>query len=212
MEEKIVFETLNKIDVSGKIKEKGDLKYLSWASAWTEVKKAFPGATYRIIPQIVDDNGNTRFWHDDGNTGWVCVSVTIGGLELTEVLAIMDYKNKPIKASEITSVDANKSVKRCLVKACALHGLGMYIYEGEDIPEETSKVNDLKDSISDIVKKKCALSDAAKEQVATYCKEAEKEAFPEASDSEISGNYKNITDVAILEKLKRRLMAIRKGV
>ena len=159
MEEIIVFETLNKIDVSNKIKTKNNLKYLSWASAWAEVKKVFPDATYQIIPQIMDERGNTRFWHDDGKTGWVEVAVTINGIELTEILAIMDFKNKSIAAEDITSVDANKSMKRCLVKACAMHGLGMYIYEGEDIPEETSKVLDLQNEIKELVAKKCQLSD-----------------------------------------------------
>lgn len=210
MEEKIVFDTLNRIDVSGKIKEKGGLKYLSWASAWTEVKKEFPDATYRIIPQVVDDGGNTRFWHDDGKSGWVSVAVTIGGIELTEVLAIMDFKNKAIPADQITSVDANKSLKRCLVKACALHGLGMYIYEGEDVPEETSKVLELQDEIKELVAKKCAASEKAKEQVGSLCKAAEKEANPDTPDDAITGNYKNIEDVTVLENLKKRLMAIRK--
>lgn len=210
MEEIIVFETLNKIDVSNKIKTKNNLKYLSWASAWAEVKKVFPDATYRIIPQIMDERGNTRFWHDDGKTGWVEVAVTINGIELTETLAIMDFKNKSISAEDITSVDANKSMKRCLVKACAMHGLGMYIYEGEDIPEETSKVLDLQNEIKELVTKKCQLSDEAKEQVSTLCKNAEKEADPNVPDDAITGNYKNINDATILENLKKRILAVRK--
>ena len=210
MEEIIVFETLNKIDVSNKIKTKNNLKYLSWASAWAEVKKVFPDATYQIIPQIMDERGNTRFWHDDGKTGWVEVAVTINGIELTEILAIMDFKNKSIAAEDITSVDANTSMKRCLVKACAMHGLGMYIYEGEDIPEETSKVLDLQNEIKELVAKKCQLSDKAKEQVSTLCKNAEKEATPDVPDDAITGNYKNINDATILENLKKRLLAVRK--
>lgn len=210
MEEIIVFETLNKIDVSNKIKTKNNLKYLSWASAWAEVKKVFPDATYQIIPQIMDERGNTRFWHDDGKTGWVEVAVTINGIELTEILAIMDFKNKSIAAEDITSVDANKSMKRCLVKACAMHGLGMYIYEGEDIPEETSKVLDLQNEIKELVAKKCQLSEKAKEQVSTLCKNAEKEATPDVPDDAITGNYKNINDATILENLKKRILAVRK--
>ena len=206
----IVFETLNRIDVSNKIKTKNNLKYLSWASAWAEVKKVFPDATYKIIPQIMDEYGNTRFWHDDGRSGWVEVAVTINGITLTEDLAIMDFKNKSIAADDITSFDANKSMKRCLVKACAMHGLGMYIYEGEDIPEESSKVIDLHNEIKDLVAKKCQLSDKAKEQVAELCRNAEKEADPDTPEDAITGNYKNITDVGILENLKKRIMAVRK--
>ena len=92
--EKSVFEKLNSVDVSSKVKTKNGLTYLSWASAWAEVKKKYPDATYKIKPQIMDDRGNQRFWHDDGKTGWVEVSVTIGKVEITESLAIMDFKNK----------------------------------------------------------------------------------------------------------------------
>lgn len=204
------FGALNKVDVRKKIKEKNGLKYLSWASAWAEVKKVCPDATHRVIPQILDEAGNTRFWHDDGKTGWVEVGVTINGIEHIEQLAIMDFKNKSIPAEAITSVDANKSVKRCLVKACALHGLAIHIYEGEDCPEEVTKVIELIDEIKDLAKKKCALSDNAKAQVAALCVEAEKEACPDMPEDAITGNYNNIDDPQILEALKRRIMAVRK--
>lgn len=209
-ENKNVFETLNSVDVSTKIKSKNGLTYLSWASAWAEVKKKFPDATYKVYPQVIDDNGNTRYWHDDGNTGWVEVGVTINDNEIVEILAIMDFKNKSIPADKITSVDANKSIKRCLVKACALHGLGLYIYEGEDLPEETSKTLELKEKINELVNKKVMLSDRAKARVAELCREAEKRAYPELADDLIVGNYKNIEDADVLENLKRQLMAVRK--
>lgn len=119
-EVKSVFDTLNGIDVSGKVKAKNGLKYLSWISAWAEVKKIDPNASFKIYPQIMDNDGNTRFWHDDGKTGWVEVGVTVNGNEVVEVLAIMDFKNKSMPADQITSVDANKAMKRCLVKAIAI--------------------------------------------------------------------------------------------
>ena len=103
-----VFNTLYKIDLGEKTKEKNGLTYLSWASAWAAVKTIYPDATYKIYPQKMDDLGNTRFWHDDGKTGWVEVGVTINGIEQIEILAIMDFKNKSIAADSITSVDANK--------------------------------------------------------------------------------------------------------
>ncbi|MBQ2397789.1 MAG: DUF1071 domain-containing protein [Bacteroidales bacterium] len=209
-ENKTVFEILNNVNLKEKTKEKGGLNYLSWSSAWAEVKKKYPDATYEIIPQIIDDSGNTRFWHDDGKTGWVEVRVTIGNISHTEVLAIMDFKNKSIAAENITSVDANKSMKRCLVKACAMHGLGLYIYEGEDLPEDISKSIELKESIAELAKKKVAFSDKAKEKVAELCKAAEKEANPNMDDELITGNYKNIDDVEILTKLEKQLLAIRK--
>lgn len=204
-----VFETLHAVDVSKKVKTKGGLTYLSWSSAWAEVKKNFPDATFKIYPQIMDEGGNTRFWHDDGNTGWVEVGVTINGEEVIETLAIMDFKNKSIPANEITSVDANKSMKRCLVKACAMHGLGLYIYEGEDVPEETAKVKELKGKISALVSKKCAISEKAKNRVAELCREAEKEANPNIEVEFITGQYNNIDDVDILTQLEAKLRAIR---
>lgn len=210
LESKSVFEQLNNADVSNKVKQKNGLTYLSWSSAWAEVKKLFPDATCRRIPQIMDEYGNTRPWHDDGRSGWVEVGVTIDGKEVIESLAIMDFKNKAIPANEITSVEANKSIKRCLVKAIAMHGLGLYIYEGEDMPEETSKLIELRDEVMDLVKKKCDLSDKAKEKVRELCKAAEAEANPHMGADEIIGNPKNIDDVDIMEKLKRQLLAVRK--
>lgn len=208
--EKSVFEKLNSVDVSSKVKTKNGLTYLSWASAWAEVKKKYPDATYKIKPQIMDDRGNQRFWHDDGKTGWVEVSVTIGKVEITESLAIMDFKNKSIPAEEITSVDANKSMKRCLAKACAMHGLALYIYEGEDLPEESSKLIEAKERIKMIVEKKVKLSDKAKEKVGELCKAAEKQSNPNLGDDLITGNYKNIDDIEVLINLEKQLLAVRK--
>lgn len=207
---KSVFETLNGVDVSEKTKEKNSLTYLPWITAWSEVKKRYPDATYKIEPQVMDDFGNTRFWHDDGKTGWVEVSVTIDGLTHTEVLAIMDFKNKSIPVDQITSVDANKSMKRCLVKAIAMHGLGAYIYSGEEIPEEISKIQELQDDVTALAKKKSALSDGAKEKCIDLCKKAEKAANPYIEDELITGKVGNIESVEVLEDLKRRLLAVRK--
>lgn len=207
---KSVFDILNAVDVSTKIKAKNGMSYLSWASAWTEVKKKYPDATYEIYPQIMDECGNTRYWHDDGKTGWVEVGVTINGQEIVEILAIMDFKNKSIPVDQITSVDANKSLKRCLVKACALHGLGLYVYEGEDLPEEASKTIELKESIKKIATKKVALSEKAKTKVAELCKAAERQANPQLDDDLITGNYNNIENVDILTNLEKQLLAVRK--
>lgn len=209
-EDKSVFDILNSVDVSTKVKAKNGLTYLSWASAWAEVKKKYPKATYKIYPQYMDEIGNTRYWHDDGKTGWVEVGVTIEDEEIVETLAVMDFRNKSIPAESITSVDANKSIKRCLVKACALHGLGLYIYEGEDLPEEATKTIELKNKINELVNKKVTLSDRAKSKVAELCKAAEKEANPALDDDLITGNYKNIEDVDVLTNLQKQLLAVRK--
>ena len=140
MENKLsVFEVLNAIDVSEHIEKKGNLSYVSWAWAWTEVKKAFPLAYYTVYE-------NEQGWNyfTDGRTGWVKTGVTINGLEHIEYLPIMDFNNKSIPFEKITSFDVNKTIQRSLTKACARHGLGLYVYAGEDLPEseKTLKVSE----------------------------------------------------------------------
>ena len=124
------FTKLNGIDVSSKTEKKGNLTYLSWAWAWGEVKKLFPGTTYTVY-----ENKNGWNYHTDGNTAWVKTGVTINGLEHIEYLPVMDNRNNSIPLAKITSFDVNKSIQRSLTKAVARHGLGLYIYAGEDLPE-----------------------------------------------------------------------------
>lgn len=205
------FKQLYDIDMRSKTKSKNNLSYISWAAAWAEVKKEFPDATYTIYEQLIKITETTegriiereigRPWFDDGNTGWVKTGVTIGGIEHIEDLPILDFKNKSIPAENITSSDANKSIQRSLTKACARHGLGLYVYEGEDLPEETKEVAKLQTEIMDIIKKKSALSDTAKEKVAKVCKDA---------DENANGDPRLIEDLEILKALKKSLMAIRK--
>lgn len=129
-----VFSTLNAINVNEHTERKNNLTYLSWAWAWAEVKKAYPEATYKIY-----ENNDGLFYHTDGKTAWVKTGVTIEGIENIEYLPVMDYKNKSIPIDNITSFDVNKAIQRSLTKACARHGLGLYIYAGEDLPEEEKK-------------------------------------------------------------------------
>lgn len=126
-----VFETLNRINVNEHTEKKGNLTYLSWAWAWAEVKKAYPDATYTIY-----ENRDGLNYHTDGKTAWVKTGVTVDGLEHIEYLPVMDFKNNSIPLERITSTDVNKAIQRSLTKACARHGLGLYIYAGEDLPEE----------------------------------------------------------------------------
>ena len=125
-----IFARLNAVNVNGMTEEKNGLTYLSWAKAWGEVKKVDPQATYTIY-----ENANGWFYHTDGKTAWVKTGVTIDGIEHIEYLPVMDYKNKSIPLDKITSFDVNKAIQRSLTKACARHGLGLYIYAGEDLPE-----------------------------------------------------------------------------
>lgn len=126
-----VFNTLNAINVNEHTEKKNNLTYLSWAWAWGEVKKRFPDAFYTIY-----ENADGWLYHTDGRTCWVKTGVTINGLELIEYLPVMDYKNRSIPAETVTSFDVNKAVQRSLTKAIARHGLGLYIYAGEDLPED----------------------------------------------------------------------------
>lgn len=125
------FTTLNAINVNDKTEKKNGLTYLSWAWAWGEVKKLHPDAIYTIYENV--DGWN---YHTDGKTCWVKTGVTINGIEHIEYLPVMDYKNASIPFEKVTSFDVNKAIQRSLTKAVARHGLGLYIYAGEDLPEE----------------------------------------------------------------------------
>ena len=125
-----VFETLNAVNVNGHTEKKNNLTYLSWAWAWAEVKKAFPDARYTIY----ETPDGCIYW-TDGRTCWVKTGVTINGLEHIEYLPVMDFRNAAIPLDKVTSTDVNKAIQRSLTKACARHGLGLYIYAGEDLPE-----------------------------------------------------------------------------
>lgn len=129
-----VFEVLNAVNVNGHTEKKNGLTYLAWAWAWGEVKKRYPDAFYTIY-----ENANGFFYHTDGKTCWVKTGVTIGGQELIEYLPVMDFKNKSIPLESVTSFDVNKAIQRSLTKAIARHGLGLYIYAGEDLPEEDAE-------------------------------------------------------------------------
>lgn len=124
------FSVLNGINVSDKAEKKNNLTYLSWAWAWGEVKKLHPDSTYTIY-----ENKDGLFYHTDGKTCWVKTGVTVNGIEHIEYLPVMDHRNNSIPLEKVTSFEVNKTVQRSLTKACARHGLGLYIYAGEDLPE-----------------------------------------------------------------------------
>lgn len=129
--EKNYFSNLYDINVNSKVEKKNGLSYLSWAWAWAEVKKLHPDANYKIY-----ENADGLFYHHDGKTAWVKTGVTINGIEHIEYLPVMDNRNRSIPVDSLTSFDVNKAIQRSLTKAVARHGLGLYIYAGEDLPEE----------------------------------------------------------------------------
>lgn len=127
------FAELNAVNVNEHTEKKNGLTYLSWAWAWGEVKKRFPDAAYTIY-----ENAQGWCYHTDGKTAWVKTGVTVNGIEHIEYLPIMDTRNRSIPSDSVTSFDVNKAIQRSLTKACARHGLGLYIYAGEDLPEDTT--------------------------------------------------------------------------
>lgn len=125
------FSRLNAVNVQDKVEKKNGMSYLSWAWAWGEVKKLHPDATYRIY-----ETPEGCIYHTDGKTCWVKTGVTVNGIEHIEYLPVMDMRNKSIPLSGVTSMDVNKAIQRSITKACARHGLGLYVYAGEDLPED----------------------------------------------------------------------------
>ena len=138
---KSAFEILNAINVNEHVEQKNGLTYLSWAWAWAKVKENFPTATYTIY-----ENADGLNYHTDGKTAWVKTGVTIDELEHIEYLPVMDNRNRSIAADNLTSFDVNKAIQRSLTKACARHGLGLYIYAGEDLPQADAKQEKAKEN------------------------------------------------------------------
>lgn len=132
------FEELNSINVNDKVEKKNNLSYVSWSYAWAELKKRHPYANYKVYETPSGVN-----YFTDGRTCWVKVSVTVPSkyedipdVEHIEMLPVMDFRNNSIPLDKVTSTDVNKAIQRALTKAIARHGLGLYIYAGEDLPDE----------------------------------------------------------------------------
>ena len=120
------YNELRKIDVSEHIEKKNNLSYLSWAWAVDTLLQHDPLATWEYKEPA-------KF----GETLMVFCSVTAFGKTMTAQLPVMDYRNKAIANPDAFSV--NTAMQRCLAKAIALHGIGLYIYSGEDIPDNAVK-------------------------------------------------------------------------
>jgi DNA-directed RNA polymerase subunit RPC12/RpoP len=140
------FQELYSLNVNQYVEKKNDLSYLSWSYAWAEFKKIYPDATYEV-----KKDAEGRCYFGDELFGYmVYTSVTAGGLTYEMWLPVMDGANKTMKAlpykyttfrgektvEAMTMFDVNKTVMRCLVKNLAMFGLGLYIYAGEDLPQD----------------------------------------------------------------------------
>ena len=150
----IMFNALSNLDLSDKCEKRESLTYLSWANAWSEFKSAYPSATYRILK---NEDGLPYF--SDPNLGiMVFTEVTVDDITHQMWLPVMDSKNKAMKLEPYTysvwnnfkkafeektvqaasMFDINKTLMRCLVKNLAMFGLGLYIFQGDDLPEKSA--------------------------------------------------------------------------
>jgi hypothetical protein len=128
----MTIEMLLKKNVNEHVEKKNGLSYLSWAWAWAEALKADPKASYRI------EMFNCKCYMEINGTAMVFVTVTMFDKPMTCQLPVMDYRNKAILNPDAFAV--NTAIMRCMTKALALHGLGLYLYSGEDVPEEGRSV------------------------------------------------------------------------
>lgn len=143
------FNVLNRINVNDHVEKKNNLSYLSWAWAWQILMGLYP-MSYTSINRSPE---GLPYW-TDGRTCWVDVSVTIvwdnpdadklfatATCERTrsEIFPIMDYKNNSIPVEKVTSFNVNTALQRAWTKCIARHGLGFYIYQGEDLPQEEAE-------------------------------------------------------------------------
>ena len=157
------FEKLYQINVNDKTEEKNGLTYLSWSYAFAEIKKMHPDMTYEVkkfengLPYVYDEN-----------TGYmVFTSMTIDGLTHEMWLPVMDGNNKAMKShpytvktkykeitvNAATMFDINKTIMRCLVKNMAVFGLGLYIYNGDDLPEDMRSDDEKRADIKNLIQK-----------------------------------------------------------
>jgi len=120
------------INVNEHTEKKGQLTYLSWAWAWAEVLKHDPLATWVVHTYGPQGAEQPCMWI--GETAMVHTSVTVKGLRRECMLPVMDNKNNAVKMPDSRKI--SDAIMRCMVKAIGMHGLGLYIYAGEDLPEE----------------------------------------------------------------------------
>ena len=127
------FNELLQLNVNERVEKKNGMNYLSWSFAWSEFCKVYPNASYKVLK---DANMNCAFGNSEQGY-MVYTEVSANGITHEMWLPVMDFKNKSMLSP--TTFDINKAVMRCLVKNLAMFGLGLYIYSGEDLPEELPK-------------------------------------------------------------------------
>lgn len=124
---------LSKVDCSDHVEQKGGLTYLSWAWAWKILKENFPDASFEKHWFTYGDGYSIPYAMDKQGNAFVKVTVTVAGAAITEVMPVLDHRNRT--AQKPDSFQVNTALQRCLTKAIGYHGLGHYIYAGEDLPD-----------------------------------------------------------------------------
>lgn len=210
--EKNLFQTLYDIDVRDRMYQKpGGLSYIPWATAWSEVAKVFPNATYEIVKF-----GEKSLPYTESDLGIIVYTkVTIEGVTREMCLPVMDGSNKAMKSVEYTyktksgektvnaatMFDVNKTIMRCLAKNLAMFGLGLHLWTKEEAPESVIECEKLQKECMELITKRSKLSDKTKEKVAEICKEL----LPDEN-----GDPRLCENNDVLEALKKKLMAVRK--
>lgn len=140
--EEIILEKFSKIfmiDIRKYVENKNGFNYLSWANAWKIFKEHYPDATYTIKKK----EDGTCYFGNERDGFMVYTTVTADCLTYEMWLPIMDLRNKSLM--KVTTMDVNKAVMRCLVKNLSMHGLGLYIYAGEDLPVSRKDFENMKE-------------------------------------------------------------------
>ena len=143
------FHLLNKVDVSEYTKKKGKFSYLSWCFAVQELLRVRPNATWDVHLFSNGENGELQPYMRTETGYFVQVTVQVDSVKRTQVHPVLDNRNQSIK--EPNAFEINTSIQRCLAKAIALHGLGLYIFAGEDLPEPDAITAKEKDNLVDLV-------------------------------------------------------------
>lgn len=187
------FTELYAVSYNNEAKQKMGLSYLPWPKAYAAIMKKdpfFEWGVYQYTPKVCGSDGITvielneprDYWIQNGTCmvkTWIAIhkSALVDGYDGDDVvkkdcfLPIMNQRNAPIKAEEVTTTDVNKAIWRCFVKNVSMFGPGLHLYNGEEFSEEDSAVLKLQEECFDLITKKCSKSETAKKKVGDICKE-----------------------------------------
>lgn len=187
---KSIYENLSTISVKDKVERKGQLDYLSWANAWHLLKQNYPTAQRTVY----EDPATGWNYFTDGRSAWVKVGITIGDIEHIDYLPVMDYRNNAIAIDKVSAMDVNKTIQRSTTKAIAMHGLGLSLWTGEDVPELTTSAPAKKTTAKAPSKIKIAVGDSNWPKVESYINDNKQLGLKKLCDS-IGRKYSISTDV-----------------